>query len=46
MKHYCEDIEQVLQQTNSTKEGLTQEEAARRRFLGIFRPLLEDALSP
>lgn len=23
-----------------------EEEAARRRFLGIFRPLLEDALSP
>ena len=30
MKHYCEDAEQVLKQVNSSREGLTQQEAEAR----------------
>ncbi len=30
MKHYCEDAEQVLEQVNSSREGLTQQEAESR----------------
>ena len=31
MKHYCESVQDVLQQMNSSPEGLTSEEAARRQ---------------
>ena len=32
MKYYCEDSQQVLQELNSQKSGLTEKEAAERIY--------------
>ena len=48
MKYYCEDSQQVLQELNSQKSGLTEKEAAERLLqngASSLSPLMVSTLS-